>query len=201
MERAIEHLEGCSCRRCLSHDMGRFIDSQGRKTPSGRWDVFATITYQTPDYPWCRGFPKGGSGRPKAEFAHHLFDRLIAHLEGELDSRIDYVVADQFGERFGRLHQHAILAAQGLAEYPRKRIWEWLKEHAGWSRVLPFEHGAAFYISRYIGRDMNRCEWNLSIGDRQLCEIDVSAIGGVVVAESANMPKAFFHNSYSARKR
>jgi len=196
-----KHGEGCSCWRCLSYHMGRFIDSMGCQTDSGEWQVFATITYKTKNYPWCRGFPTGGSGRPKAEFAHHLFDRLIVHLESELRSRVDYVVADQFGDRLGRLHQHAILAAQGLAEYSRKQIWEWLKEHAGWSRVLPFEHGAAFYISRYIGRDMNRCEWNLRIGDRQLCDLDVSAIGGVVVAESDNMPKAFFHNSYIARKR
>jgi hypothetical protein len=32
----------------------------------------------------------------------------------------------------------------------------------------------------------------LRIGDRELCNIDSSAIGGVVVAQSADMPKAFF---------
>jgi len=103
--------------------MGQFVDSLSSQTASGDWQVFATITYKTPSYPWCRGFPNGGSGRPKAEFAHHLFDRLTAHLESELASRLDFVVADQFGDRFGRLHQHAILAANGLAEYPRKEIW------------------------------------------------------------------------------
>lgn len=140
------HDEGCGCWQCLSHHMGRFIDSLGLQTGPGEWQDFATITYETPNYPWCRGFPTGGSGRPKAEFAHHLFDRLIAHLEAEVGFRVDYVVADQLGNRFGRLHQHAILAAQGLAEYPRTAIWEWLKERAGWSRILPFEQGAAFYI-------------------------------------------------------
>src|SRR5215472_896572 len=201
MLRMDQHGKGCICSQCLSLHMGRYIDSLSSQTEPRRWDVFATITYRTSIYPWCRGFPTGGSGRPKAEFAHHLFDRLIVYLEAELRSRVDYVVADQFGERFGRLHQHAVLAAQGLSHYPRKHFWEWLKEHAGFSRVLPFEQGAAFYIARYIGRDMNRCEWNLRIGDRQLCDLDVSAIGGVVVAQSCNLPKAFFHNSYSARKR
>jgi hypothetical protein len=181
--------------------MGRYIDSLGSQTDSAQWQVFGTITYRTPNYPWCRGFPTGGSGRPKAEFAHHLFDRLIAYLESEVGSRVDYVVADQFGERFGRLHQHAILSAQGLAEYPRTKIWRWLEERAGWNRILPFEQGAAFYISRYIGRDFSRCEWNLRIGERQLSELDPAAIGGVVLAQSAPMTKAFFHNSYSARKR
>jgi hypothetical protein len=195
------HEDGCGCWRCLSNHMGCYVDSIGSQTGPGEWQVFATITFRTPTYPWQRGFPTGGSGRPKAEFAHHLFDRLIVHLEAEVGSRVDYVVADQLGDRFGRLHQHAILAAQDLEKYPRTEIWEWLKERAGWSRVLPFEQGAAFYISRYIGRDFSRCDWNLRIGDRQLCDLDPSAIGGVVVAQSAGMPKAFFHNSYSARKR
>jgi hypothetical protein len=181
--------------------MGRFIDSLSSQTGSGEWQVFATITYRTPNYPWCRGFPTSGSGRPKADFAHHFFDRFVAHLESEVGSRLDYVVADQLGDRFGRLHQHAILAAQGLSEYSRNEIWKWLKERAGYSRVLPFEHGAAYYISRYIGRHVNRCDWDLRIGARHLVELDPSAIAGVSIVNSANMPKAYFHNSYSTRKR
>jgi hypothetical protein len=181
--------------------MGRYIDSLGLKTISGQWQVFATITFRTPSYPWQRGFPTGGSGRPKPDFAHHLFERFTKHLESELGSAVDFVVADQLGDRNGRLHQHAILSASGLAEYPRTAIWEWLKERAGWSRILPFENGAAYYISRYIGRDVNRCEWNLRIGDRQLCNIDAAAIGGVDVAVSADLPKGYFRNLFSARKR
>jgi len=201
MDEVLIHKEGCGCWRCLSGHMGRYIDSLGSQTGPGEWQVFATITFRTSTYPWQRGFPTGGTGRPKADFAHHLFDRLVAHLEDEVGSRVDFVVADQLGDREGRLHQHAILAAPGLAEYSRTSIWEWLKEKAGWSRVLPFEQGAAFYISRYIGRDMNRCEWNLRIGDRQLSQLDPHAIGGVDLTSSAGLPKAFFHNSFSARKR
>jgi hypothetical protein len=199
--RNAKHDQGCRCWCCLSHQMGRYIDSLGSQTSSGQWQVFGTITYRTPSYPWRRGFPTGGSGRPKAEFAHHLFDRLIAYLEAELGSGVDYVVADQLGERLGRLHQHAILAGQGLAEFPRTQIWEWLQERAGWSRILPFEQGAAYYISRYIGRDVYRCEWDLHIGDRKLVDLDPSSVGGIVVVQSATMPKTFFHNSYSGRKR
>ncbi len=181
--------------------MGRYIDSLGSQTVPGVWQVFATITFRTLTYPWQRGFPTGGSGRPKADFAHHLFDRLIDHLEKEIGSRVDYVVADQLGDRGGRLHQHAILSAAGLNEYSRTDIWEWLKERAGWSRVLPFEQGAAFYISRYIGRDMERCEWNLRIGERELYDIDPSIVGRMVVVQSSDLPKSFYHNSFSARKR
>jgi hypothetical protein len=160
------HKVGCSCWACHSSVMGGFIDSLSSQTSSGEWQVFTTITFRTSDYPWARGFPTCGSGRPKADFAHHLFDRLIEHLERELDTRVDYVVADQLGERLGRLHQHAILAAPGLAEYSRKEMWQWLDERAGYSRILPFEQGAAYYIARYIGRDVNRCDWDLRIGDR-----------------------------------
>ena len=124
MTETLIHKDGCGCWRCLSNHMGRYIDSLGRETGPRKWQVFATITFRTPTYPWQRGFPTGGCGRPKPEFAHHLFDRLILHLESELGSRLDYVVADQLGERGGRLHQHAILAAPGLAEYSRTSIWE-----------------------------------------------------------------------------
>lgn len=181
--------------------MGRYIDSLGVQTDPGKWQVFATITFRTSSYPWQRGFPTGGSGRPKPDFAHHLFERLISHLERELGSSVDFVVADQLGDRNGRLHQHAILAASGLAEYPRTAIWEWLQKNAGWSRILPFEQGAAYYISRYIGHDVNRCEWNLKIGDRQLCQLYLASIGGIDVVTSAELPKPFFHNSFSGRKR
>jgi len=126
---------------------------------------------------------------------------LVTHLETKLGSRVDYVVADQLGNRYGRFHQHAVLAAEKLAEYPRTAIWAWLKERAGWSRILPFEEGAAYYIARYIGRDINRCDWSLRIGDRQLCDPGPTPMGRVVIAQSAHMPKAIFHNSSSSRKQ
>ncbi len=78
------HEEGCRCWQCLSIAMGRFIDSLSSQTGSPEWQVFATITYRTPNYPWCRGFPTNGSGRPKADFAHHFFDRFVTHLETEI---------------------------------------------------------------------------------------------------------------------
>jgi hypothetical protein len=195
------HEDGCGCWRCFSNHMGQYIDSLGSQTGPGEWQVFVTITFRTPTYPWQRGFPTGGSGRPKAVFAHHLFDRLIAHLEGELGSRVDYVVADQLGDRGGRLHQHAILAAPGLAEYSRTSIWEWLKERAGWSRVLPFEQGAAYYISRYIGRDINRCDWDLRVGDPGHSGQIVLPVGGTDLVLSSALPKSFFHNNFTGRKR
>ena len=199
MTSEIEHPEGCRCWRCLSHQLGCWVDQLGAATAPGEWQVFATITYRTKEYPWQRGFPRDGTGRPKADFAHHLFDRLVSHLEHELSSRLDYVVADQLGSIHGRFHQHAILAADGLRDYPRKQIWEWLQERAGWSRVLPFEKGAAYYISRYVGRDINRCDWTLRIGEPSPRANHLKRGTDIVI--SSMLPKNFFHNNLIGRKR
>jgi len=194
------HPEGCLCWKCYADQLGRWIDAQGSQTSAGRWQVFATITYSTKSSPWQRGFPVLAS-RPKADFAHHLFDRFVLHLEDELGSRLDYVVADQLGSINGRLHQHAILSGVGLDTYSRKEIWKWLKGSAGWSRIVPFLRGASYYISRYIGRDANRCEWFPRIGE-QPPAIDRSAdIGRVNVVQSADLPRQFFKQSFRERKR
>ena len=140
-------------------------------------------------------------GRPKADFAHHLFDRLVSHLESELGSRVDYVVADQLGSINGRFHQHAILAGRGLDTYPRTEIWKWLKSRAGWSRILPFEQGAAHYISRYIGRDADRCDWYPRVGEQELSPISTSGIGRLNIVNSADLPREVFKQSYKERKR
>jgi hypothetical protein len=131
-----------------------------------------------------------------------LFDRLVSHLESQLLSRVDYVVADQLGSINGRFHQHAILAALHLETYPRTRIWAWLRERAGWSRILPFEQGAAFYISRYIGRDANRCDWDLHIANEQgPTKMTAVAGGGVDVVRSADVPRDLFKQCHKTRKR
>lgn len=194
------HAEGCRCWKCYADQLGRWIDELGSETAPGRWQVFATITYSTKSYPWCRGFPVL-PGRPKADFAHHLIDRFVLHLESELRSRVDYVVADQLGSINGRFHQHAILAALGLDTYPRTEIWKWLKAQAGWSRILPFEQGAAYYISRYIGRDANRCDWYPRVGEEPLAAPGSALIGRVTVVPSADLPKIYFKQSCKERKR
>jgi len=194
------HTNGCSCWRCFAAQLGQWIDALGAQTLSGRWQVFATITYATRSYPWCRGFPTL-AGRPKADFAHHLFDRFIAHLAGELGARVDYVVADQLGSINGRFHQHAILSAPGLNAYSRTELWRWLKERAGWSRILPFEHGAAYYISRYIGKDANRCEWFPQVGEQQTPPLLSVGVGKVEIVRSAVLPRFYFRQLNRDRKR
>ena len=141
------------------------------------------------------------AGRPKADFAHHLFDRLISHLEAELGTRVEYVVADQFGDINGRFHQHAILSAVGLDTYQRKEIWKWLKERAGWSRILPFVQGASQYVSRYIAKDVNRCEWSLRVGDEPNEVKRSTSVGRTVVVRSAAVKRQIFKDGCKKRKR
>lgn len=194
------HPGGCRCWKCLADHLGRWIDALGCQTCAGRWQVFATITYSTKSYPWQRGFPVM-PGRPKADFAHHLFDRLILHLEQQLGTRVDYVVADQLGCINGRFHQHAVLSGVGLDAYPRRGIWKWLKERAGWSRILPFLEGASHYIARYIGRDANRCEWFPRVGEESTGIIRSADIGKITVARSIELPSKFFKQVCKTRKR
>jgi len=192
----------CRGKDSYASVMGTWIDELGNKTSAGGWQVFGTITYATKNYPWQRKFPIRGTGRPNPEFAHNLFKRLVDHLESDLSAPLEYVVADQYGDQNGRFHQHCILSAKGLEKYSRTAIWKWLKVRAGWSRILPFEKGAAFYISRYIGRDANKSEWSFNIGEMKspLC-VTKPKVGNVVIVHSASLGKEEFHKSRKDRKR
>ena len=196
------HEVNCRCVKCYADTLGGWIDELGRKTPAGTWQVFGTLTYATRNYPWQRGFPMTGSGRPHPDFAHNLFADFVLHLETELGQPIDYVVADQFGSLGGRFHQHCLLAAPGLAAHSRTAIWEWFQSRAGWSRILPFEQGAAFYISRYIGRDANKCEWSFRVEEMLApLQIDKQPLGRVVLVHSAPVGKGLLHTGLKNRKR
>jgi hypothetical protein len=196
------HNSGCSCWCCIAGVLGAWIDVLGLRTSAGAWILFVTMTYRTIAYPWNRGFPGSGSGKPSPEFAHHVFADLVTHLEQVLGERIDYVVADQLGSLNGRFHQHALLAGKGLDQYPRSRIAGWLNRRAGFARVLPFEQPAAYYLSRYIGRGLERTDWDLRIGDEKVpAKKDGSTPGHSVIATSAEMPKGMFHQGLPGRRR
>jgi hypothetical protein len=198
--RAVHEL-GCRCWRCTAQAYGDCLDLLGGQTKSGKWQYFATITYVTHSYPWSRGFPTSGSGRPTADFANHTFAFFTSQVETRLGARLDYVVADQYGRVNGRFHQHALLAGVGLERYPRREMAEWLRSHAGYSRIVPFEHGAAYYISRYIGRDIQHANWDLRIGEQKPAGNETSKHAGVVVVASVELPKALFHQTMFRRKR
>jgi hypothetical protein len=194
-----KHQPDCPCWRCYAATLGIWLDDLGTQTVRGRWDVFATISYRTDSYPWGRGFPLSGSGRPSPDFGYRLFDTFVRHLEEQLGSRVEFVVADHYGTEGGRFHQHALLAANGLAAYSMREMDTWLKAHAGWSRVLPFRQGAAHYIAKYIGRNPDNADWRVGIGSARTRTSP--AVGKTVIAQSASVPKAFFHQTLPHRKK
>jgi hypothetical protein len=158
-----KHRAACRCWLCYSDRQGAFIDSLGRRTAAGRWLWFLTLTFRTPHFPWARGFPVE-QPEPCPDFVHHFFARMISWIEGQVHSRVEYFVADQFGEIGGRLHLHCGLSWPGLFEYRWKHLQEMLWKNAGFNRILPWEMDAGYYIGRYIGRDAERCHWDFRIG-------------------------------------
>jgi len=63
------HTSSCSCWRCIADVRGRWLDVLSLRTCVGTWILFVTLTYRTPAYPWKRGFPGSGAGKPNPEFA------------------------------------------------------------------------------------------------------------------------------------
>jgi hypothetical protein len=200
MKNRFGHDETCNCTRCFAHVLGAWFDESGRRTESGRWMKFATISYGTTSQPWRSGFSMSEAWRPSSEFGNRLFDRFVGQLEAWLGERVDYIVADQYGRMNGRFHQHALLSATGLDRYPRRDMESWLCRNAGYSRVLPYERGAAYYLARFGGRDLYRAEWRLRLGEED-ARLDTRPKSGVIVARSAELPSDFFHQSLPGRHR
>jgi len=194
------HNATCHCSRCTAHVLGAWFDELGRQTESGRWAKFVTISYRTPSQPWRKGFPMSGAWRPSPEFGTHFFEFFVGQMEARLGERVEYVVMDQYGQVNGRFHQHALLAGIGLDRYPRREMESWLFRNAGYSRVLPFERGAAYYLARFAGRDLHQAEWRVRLG-REDVRVDTQPKRGVVVARSAEMPSSLFHQGFPGRRR
>ena len=187
--------EFCCCWRCRARVLGEWLDAMGRQTEAGKWLLFVTITYRTVINPWKRGFPVSCSDRPSPEFARHLFDSFVQHLEREISSPIACVVADQHGDIGGRFHQHGLITGKGLDRYPRRKIEKWLGSNAGFNRVLPFRKGAAYYVARYIGHNLEKAEWTLEMGGTQPVHPQQPKGRGIDVARSADLPSEFFHQT------
>jgi hypothetical protein len=199
MKRGQQHDPACRCFRCYAAALGSWIGELGALTICGCWVWLVTISYRTSNYPWGRGFPLMGAGKPNPDFAHRLFDRLVDHLEAELGSRVEFVASDEYGTQNGRFHQHALLSSPGLASYSTREIEHWLKARAGWSRVRPFRAGAARYLAKNIGRKLGAVDWRVEVGNA-VTRTPVE-IGRTVIAASASVPGEFFHQSFPHRKR
>lgn len=162
-----KHRAFCNCWLCYADRMGAFIDTIGQRTLAGRWLWFLSLTFRTPHFPWARGF-QVEQPQPHADFVHHFFAQMIRWIEGQIHARVEYFVADQFGEIGGRLHLHCGLSWPGLFEYRWKDLQKKLCQEAGLNKILPWEEDAGFYIGRYIGRDVERCDWDFRVGSESV---------------------------------
>jgi hypothetical protein len=178
-----KHGAACSCSLCYSDRMAEFIDDLGRSTAAGQWKWFITVTFRTPSFPWMRGFPIE-QPEPSADFVHHFLDWMIRWIAREVHHRVEYFVADQYGEIGGRIHLHCGLSWPGLFEYRWKSLQKMLSDKAGWNKILPWERDAGYYIGRYIGRDAHRAHWDWSVGQRHDPILPRPPIGRQVVAIS-----------------
>lgn len=193
-----KHRAHCGCSLCYADRMGAYIDRLGRHTAAGRWLWFVTLTYRTRAYPWGRGFPVGGT-RPHPDFVHGFFERMIRWIEGQVHTRVEYFVADQLGERGGRLHQHCGLSWPGLFEYRWKHLQQMLWKNAGFTRILPWKKHAAHYIGRFIDRDAETYQWGFRVGPEPVRS--PVKVGRVVVAPSAPLPSSEFRKILRRRHR
>ena len=174
--------------------MGGFVDNLERRTASGLWLLFLTLTFRTPAYPWGRGFPME-QPKPSPDFVNHFFERMIRWIEAQVRARVEYFVAHQFGEVGGRLHLHCGLSWPGTPDYQWKGLQQMLWKDAGFNRILPWEKDAGFYIGRYIGRDAERADWNFRVGSEPIRQ--PTNVGRRVIAVSAcpdNSSREFRNN-------
>lgn len=181
--------------------MGAYIDELGKRTTPGKFGLFVTATYRTQAIV-KRLNASMERPEPHPDFVRHFVDRMIRWLENDLGERVEYFVADQYGEIGGRLHQHIGLASNSLVSAaeemsamreadPRttrlpgmlKPFTSKLWTEAGFNRILPWEMDAGYYIGRYIGRDAGRCHWDFHVGSEPVRLFQ--SVGRTVVAVSA----------------
>jgi hypothetical protein len=165
--------------------MGQMIDKFGGRTFAGRWLWFITMTFRTADHRWQRGFPIL-QFRPDESFVNHFFDRAIRRLERETEGPVEHFVAHQFGSLNGRLHLHCGVSwPDTLFQWRWKDFQKWAWKEAGFIRILPWEKSAAFYLSRYIGRDIHESHWDFRVGPEPARK--VLPVGRQVIAFSADV--------------
>jgi len=191
--------EFCRCKRCLSRDRGEWFAAIGAEV--GGWKLFTTITFRKlDDHADWNNVAFQALDNPTPAFARHSFKRFVAYLEHEIGSPVAFVVADQYGQNGGRLHLHALLAGQGLDAYPRREIEAWLGQHIGFSRVLPYQEGAAYYLSRFIDTD-DRTTWDIKIKPEKPLQSESTRRVGIVTAKSDELPQECYRRALRVSQR
>lgn len=126
------------------------------------WTHWGTFTFR-PHIPRSRPglapprFTPSQAG-PPVDFAHREWLRYVRRLERSLHRRIWWFRGDEFGERLGRLHFHALIG--GAMDYPSEVLAEFWG--AGFSSIVRYdpERGAAYYVTKYVVKGL--ADWDVS---------------------------------------
>jgi hypothetical protein len=185
------------------------------------WDLFVTATFRPQVRRWKNragfaaletGIARGAELRstlssrdftqrlashtPAAGYVQRFFSGWIEGLTQTLHQRVDYFVGFEAGTQSGANHFHALLAADGLRDYPRKELWQELFDSAGRSLVLPFDpgRGAGWYLAAaYVGK--KQLGWDISVGNRALIAARPTPGGGHDLTHSPALPRWSFHST------
>ena len=147
-----------------------------------RWDWFGSFTFRD---------------LPPTFTAHRRFRAFIRHVERAAGVPVAYFRADEYGERLGKFHLHALVMNVGNL---RRMDWldEWNRRH-GFARIFEYDptKGAAFYIAKYVAKQLGDWEFseNIDVLTQNQPALLVASTGrkpdvpAQVPAVSKNVPK------------
>lgn len=117
-------------------------EAWGEHLAGMRWDVWCTLTFEE---------------HLSERAAIMAFNRLVRWLRKD-NPGVGWFCAHEVGKQ-GRLHLHALIGGLGPG-VSRLALWRWWYRRYGRAEFLPYdpERGAAYYISKYVSKDMSYYE-------------------------------------------
>lgn len=137
------------------------------------WAHYLTLTFRPPQthkkatdpalvangQPWGRYTRRITSAAPVSqEYALRQWAAFRGRLAREIRVPMFWFYGVEHGEKFGRLHLHALTGnTERLPVYVMRELWR-----SGWSHVKPYDprKGASYYITKYVTKEL--AEWDIS---------------------------------------
>lgn len=111
--------------------------------------------------PWGRYTPRHDPRSPVAlPYALRAWRKYLRQLERAAGARLFWFYGIEYGERFGRLHVHALTGnTERVPTGTLASMWA-----AGWSRNLVYDpnKGAGWYLAKYMAPWDDLAEWDIS---------------------------------------
>lgn len=137
------------------------------------WAHFHTLTFRPPrgrnrgpvdpdqGEPWGRYTPRHHPSQPVGmDYAMRSWRRFLHDLEDAAGARLFWFYGIEYGEKFGRLHIHAL--SGNTERVPTSLVQQLWK--SGWARILVYDtnKGAGWYLSKYLAPQSDLAEWDVS---------------------------------------